>query len=754
MARLGWIVALALGSGLPGQTVNAMLPRGGQRGTEVELRFQGNGLADANALLVEGRGIDVVEVAADKDTEARAKVRIAADAELGEHRLVLCTARGVARMRTFQVGTLPESNEREPNDSLAEAEPIELGTTRNGRITAEDTDWFALPVVAGQRVAIEVVGARLGDADWDPQLELFDPSGSRHARMDDSRLGRSDPIATFTPDADGTWLVALRDQTLGGAQNAFYRLHVGTFPRPLGAVPAGGRPGEQIEVELIGDGPKRRETVRLRQEDGLHSHFPQDGDAVAPTPVLFVVRDLAGVVEGAAEPLAAPVAVHGVLAKPGEVDRFEVTMAKGADLELFVIARRLRSPLDAVVQVRDPKGAVLGSNDDQGQLDSRLAFRPPADGEYTVVLFDQLRRGGDEFFYRLEIAPPRRGAVFTEAVPGRRAEDIGVSVPQGGRAAIVIAATRLERGPGTRLTLDGLPAGVRIDAPPLPAGTDLVPIVLHAASDAALGAALVSVSGQDDQGRSLDGAIYAHEVPLVRVFNERVFLSTHMRSVPVAVAKPAPFRLEVTAPRVPIVRGSPLGLAAKVVRDDGYTGDVRVRMLWNPPGIGSGQVGVDAKTTDVVLPLSANDNAPVGRYGIVLCAIGNDGGVAREVCSELVELEVAEPWIDVKVPDVRAELGATVELAIELKPRRELPAPPRFDLRGLPRGVVAGEAVLDLANGKARLPLVIDAKAPVGRHRSQVLRVLVASDGDDVVQDVRTGELRIDRPIEPNGDGP
>ena len=59
-------------------------------------------------------------------------------------------------------------------------------------------------------------------------------------------------ISAVVPQ-DGSYLIEVRESSFGGSDRCRYRLHVGTFPRPLAVFPPGGRPGESLEVRWLGD---------------------------------------------------------------------------------------------------------------------------------------------------------------------------------------------------------------------------------------------------------------------------------------------------------------------------------------------------------------------------------------------------------------------------------------------------------------------------------------------------------------------
>lgn len=169
-----------------------LLPRGGQRGTDVELRFVGSGLADAVDLLWHEPGIAFKQVVSAADGEFKCIVSIAPDAALGRHAVRVRTNSGISNVRIFSVGALPEMLETEPNSDAAHAQAVALGTTVNGVAQYEDVDYFVLDLAAGQKLAAEVEAIRLGHELFDAKLRLFAPSGGEIVSEDDTAAMRQD----------------------------------------------------------------------------------------------------------------------------------------------------------------------------------------------------------------------------------------------------------------------------------------------------------------------------------------------------------------------------------------------------------------------------------------------------------------------------------------------------------------------------------------------------------------------------------
>src|SRR5207253_1664441 len=161
-------------------------------------------------------------------------------------------------------------------------------------------------------------------------------------------------VASVIIPADGTYVVQVRESAYGGNGACAYRLHVGTFPRPTGVLPAGGKLGEEVEVRYLGD-----PSGELRQKFKL------------PTAVQakFGLFEYGNVIEvepnnthQQATPAELPVALNGVISQPKDVDCFRFKAKKGAVYDVHCYARRLGSPLDSVVTISYFGGGALVAN--------------------------------------------------------------------------------------------------------------------------------------------------------------------------------------------------------------------------------------------------------------------------------------------------------------------------------------------------------------------------------------------------------
>ncbi len=576
--------------------ITQVIPPGGQRGSEVELAIAGKRLDDAAEIQWYDSGITVKSLDFShgtdaKDGKVKAKIEIAADCPLGEHAFRLRTDTGLSELRTFWVGVLPSVMEKEPNNDIEHAQKIDLNVTVTGVIAGEDVDCFAVEAKKGQRLVAVVEGMRLGRTLFDPRLALLDSTGRELAVCDGHPLVRQDSLVAIEAPADGTYYIQLRDTSYGGNENCNYRLHVGTFPQPTAVLPLGGKPGEEVEFHFLGD-VKGQFTRKIKLPEHVEPEFwlfPEDGDGTAAAGIPVRVVDLPNVVSDGshtslkdAMPVDLPAAVNGVIAKPGQQELYLFSAKKGQTLEINCYARRLRSPLDSVIQIFHG-GKPIANNDDANGPDSYLRFQVPDDGEYALGVRDQLGRGGPTFTYRVEIAPPAPSMEVNIPKVQQFSQDRQtIVVARGNRYAARVGVDRHEFGGGVIVAASDLPAGVSADEQTIPAAVNSTPMVFEADDDALCAGTLATLAGRmADPKNSLTGD-YRQTVELVIGDNQSVFWTRNLQKLAVVVTDEAPFTLEIVEPKVPLVQnGSHAieggGTPRSAIQSADYAGDDRKR---------------------------------------------------------------------------------------------------------------------------------------------------------------------------------
>jgi len=110
-------ITLSLSAASP--NLGSVLPRGAQRGTEVEVTFTGARLEDAKELLFYKKGIETTKLTPVNANQFKATLKVEPNADLGEYGVRVRTATGISELRTFYVGALPVIQEKEPNSEFS-----------------------------------------------------------------------------------------------------------------------------------------------------------------------------------------------------------------------------------------------------------------------------------------------------------------------------------------------------------------------------------------------------------------------------------------------------------------------------------------------------------------------------------------------------------------------------------------------------------------------------------------------------------
>src|SRR5262249_12750991 len=125
----------------PRHMLDHLLPRGGTRGTTVEVTFSGFSLEDPREVLFYEPGIKAAAgftPLAKPGDGFKARFTIAPDCPLGEHVLRVRTATALSDAVTFWVSPFPTVIEKETrigeNDSIDKAQPVPLNSTVEGQI--------------------------------------------------------------------------------------------------------------------------------------------------------------------------------------------------------------------------------------------------------------------------------------------------------------------------------------------------------------------------------------------------------------------------------------------------------------------------------------------------------------------------------------------------------------------------------------------------------------------------------------------
>lgn len=748
--------------------LSVITPRGIQRGTEGDVIIHGNRLADVKEIVFYRPGITVTKIEAKSPQEAIAHLQVGKDSPLGEYPCRIRTATGLSDLKTFHVTAYPVVEEKEPNNDFEHAQSVPLNTSVTGVIQNEDLDYFAVKLKKGQRITAEVEGMRLGDAMFDPFVGIYDEKKFALAESDDTALGKQDPIASAIAPADGKYYVLVRDTTYGGGGNFYYLCHIGTFPRPTSVYPLGGKVGEDLNVKFIGDvHGDFSKSIKLPSNpvDSMDVYAEQDG-MVVPTPNFLRVSPFPNVLQSEGNQDLAhatvvkeeiPFALNGIVSKPGEEDYFKFNAKKGRTIDIRVYARTLRSPLDSVIVLYGAKGNYITANDDSGGPDSYIRFNPPEDGQYAIAIFDQLRHGGPDYSYRIELTPVEPSIKLQIPQYQQNSQERNwVVVPRGNRFAQLMRVTRSEFGGDVKLSCPDLPPGVTMHCETALSNLSEIPVVFEAAPDAAVGGKLCHLDAESADSKSNARGGYFQPVELVYGQNNSAMYTVDLHELSVAVADEAPFKLKLIPPKVPLVQGGEMKLKVIAERSKDFKGPINVRMVFNPPGVGSAAaIDIPADKNEAEYPISANDGAQPHKWKICVLGVADVNG-PMWASSDLEDLEVAEPFMDMKIDMAAAEQGKPCSVICHVDNKTKFDGKAEVKLLGLPPNATTTDMQIGPDDKQVVFNVMTAPNTPVGQHGSLFCQVTVTKNGEPILHNLaRGGVLRVDPPPQPKkGEAP
>ena len=618
--------------------INYIFPRGGQRGKTVAATINGNNLQGANGIRISGTGVSAAVVEVVKTNAVKITVTVDAGAELGERDFRLTTPVGLSNRTRFFVGDLPEINELEPNSEKAQAHRLEsLPVLMNGQILEADRDFFRFPAKAGQTLVFAAQARDLmpymADASpgwFDACLTLYDSDGKQLKFAKDFRFD-PDPLMIFPVEKDGEYLLEIHDILYRGREDFVYRLAIGELPRLTHIFPLGGQRNSNVTLELHGlNLPAQTLDVAIPADSPPMRYVSVTRDGLSSNVLPLAVGDFPEVREtepndsiekaGRVEP---PVTINGRIQQRGDADYFIFSAQAKQALVMEVFARRLESPLDSLLTLFDAKGKELAENDDTvdpsaalvtHHADSRLMYTFPAAGDYVLRIKDVQGNGGEEYAYRIVIAPPRPDYAL------RISPDL-LPVGQGDTAMVTVDALRQDGFDGEiNLAIQGLPEGSVASEAFIPARQNQSRFTISAPADAALGVVSPSFIGTAKIGEQPAVRTASAAEAIMQAFSLNQVVPT--KEFAMSVVEPTGFALLTNiSPSygLPIPQGGEGQVVVKAVRKEGAKGQVGLISAGPTPGINVRYAPIVADKDEATITVTVPKGAAVGsRQSLVI----------------------------------------------------------------------------------------------------------------------------------------
>ncbi len=673
---------------LPATRLEGVFPAGGNPGVTLDVTISGTDLDDAASLQFSHPGITAGQKMAEPGpfdegpqvVPATFVVSIAGDVPAGRYEVRTRGKYGVSNPRTFEIGTLAETLETEPNNTAIEAEEIAAPLLVNGQINGgADVDAFRLPVTAGQRILIVCRAGQI-DSPLDPVVSISDEAGALLAQSRQTQ--NAEAVIDLTAASSEVWTVQVTDALYRGGPQYGYRLTVGPLPyieyvfppaalpgtngaftlygRQLpGGQPAGidldGRPLEKLDVSI----PIPANVAELNPA-GVPLSSEQFGVDFVPYQVTgpggrsnFALVSAAGapvVMEAGnddpAQPqrLELPCEVAGQFYPQRDRDWFAFDGKQGDVVNIEVFSQRLGVPTDAslIIEqiVRDEAGeesaTLIARVEDQldrpggHELDTRTTdpvyrFTAPADGTYRLMLLDRYSalRNDPRLTYRLLLRGDRPD--FRLAASPADASG-ALFLRKGGRDSIRVVAFRQDGFDGDiRVSVTGLPEGVTSSEVLIGGKATSATLVLTAAENAGpvtgqLQVVGKAVIGEQEVTRTARAATAQAASPMMQPGQMLTSVPARMTShmvVSVSELETAPVMLAAGNDQVwETARGGILKIPYTVVRRGEYKGNISGMPSDLPASVNAPQFNIDGNTTSGEFQLNMTAATPPGTYTV------------------------------------------------------------------------------------------------------------------------------------------
>jgi hypothetical protein len=242
---------------------------------------------------------------------------------------------------------------------------------------------------------------------------------------------------------------------------------------------------------------------------------------------------------------------------------------------------------------------------------------------------------------------------------------------------------------------------------------------------------------------------------LVGVPNQGIYWQHTLDRAAVAVGEEVPFKISIVEPKVPLVQNGSMNLKVVAERKPDFKAPITVQMLFNPPGVGSASsVVIPENQTEALYPINANGGAQVRKWRIAILGTAAVGNGPAWVSSQLATLEVAPPFVAFALERAASEQGKNTEMHCKVQVGTPFAGAAKVQLIGLPNKVTTVGKEITKDTKDFSFPLTIDKASPPGQHRNLFCQVVVVQNGEPILHNVGSGELRIDVPLPPKANAP
>lgn len=695
---IGIVAAILGGSPAAAQVLSHTMPASLTPGQTTTVTIHGTGLANAQTLWTTFPA-EVVRAPGTTNTDNQAvfHVTVPPGTPIGPGGIRVVTDAGISDPRPFVVDDLPISICAETNTSLDTAQPLALPMAVDGILQPETSDFFAITVKAGQRVAFETFGHRYGFG-FDPLVRLWSPERREIISYDNDEGLGFDNRFEHVFEKEGVYFVEITDTRYQGGGNWTYHLRMGDFPIARVAFPPSGTRGHWVNIAFPGrhatDVVPMSTQVPMDPLKTMVEVAAKGGDS--STWVRFIAEDSEQQIElepndepAAANAFAAGRTLNGRLQVTGDVDCYRFQAAKGQPIEFAADSYRLASPADLYLRVLNAAGGEVVVADDAGAEEAKFTFTAPEDGWYTLVVEDLHRRGGPEFTYRITSRPSP--ADFSLAASTDR-----LVIPRGSSVPFVIQAGRA--GYNDPIEIDASLTGTGCAPRPtvVPAGAGSEPTVLTAAIDAPLGLQTLRISGTGKIGdRALVRGINLTGLVAPKLDNLQLLPSGLVTEIPVYITPPAFFEVAAQVDAPAVARFAKTPMTVRLSKQKFFDEEVALEISNLPPNVAVAAKPIAKGAREVQLEIESKKDSPLGKFPVFVAGVATERGRSARVFADILTFSI-EPAFSIAMTAPESKIAKGGKLSVEVKATRHpsYQGPIEVELKNLPAGVTAPKGTI------------------------------------------------------------
>ena len=284
----------------------------------------------------------------------------------------------------------------------------------------------------------------------------------------------------------------------------------------------------------------------------------------------------------------------------------------------------------------------------------------------------------------------------------------------------------------------------------VPANMSVMPVVFEAAADAPLTGGLYDFVAHHAENPEINGGFSNKSDFVYGAPGQSLYYTKTMHRMPIAVVDEIPFKLDIIVPKVPIARNGSMNVKIVATKKDGWDETITVQFPFRPPGLGArSSIQIPKGKTEALYPINASGSAAIGIWKVFAIGWGAVDGGNAFASSSLTPLEISEPYVTFAMSRSACDQGQETEIVCTLTQTKEFPGEAVAKIYGLPNKAVTGPMNFTKDTKEVIFKVTTDATTPAGRHKSVFGQITITMNGEPIVHNVGTTELRIDKPLPP-----